>query len=85
MRLVLLMAYQGVAVNLYMSTSSNSSENYWYMVGPRLQPCVAEDISPCPIFVSETPFRVISLRIPSRFFYLSPYRDSSGSRAALIR
>ena len=36
--------------------SSNSSENYWYMVEPRLQPCAAEDISPCPISVSETPF-----------------------------
>jgi hypothetical protein len=36
--------------------SSNSSKNYWYMVGPRLQPCVAEDISPCPISVSEIPF-----------------------------
>jgi hypothetical protein len=31
--------------------SSHSSENYWYMVKPRLQPCVAEDISPCPISV----------------------------------
>jgi hypothetical protein len=46
--------------------SSHSSENYWYMVKPRLQPCVAEDISPCPISISlKHPFRVISLRIPS--------------------
>jgi hypothetical protein len=28
--------------------SSHSSENYCYMVEPRFQPCVAEDISPCP-------------------------------------
>jgi hypothetical protein len=26
--------------------SSHSSENYWNMVEPRLQPCVAEDIFP---------------------------------------
>jgi hypothetical protein len=32
--------------------SSHSSENYWYMVEPRFQPCVAKDISPCPISVS---------------------------------
>jgi hypothetical protein len=32
--------------------SSHSSENYWNMVEPRFQPCVAEDISPRPISVS---------------------------------
>jgi hypothetical protein len=36
--------------------SSNSSKNYRCVVEPRLQPCAAEDISPCPISVSETPF-----------------------------
>ena len=32
--------------------SSHSSENYWNVVEPRFQPCVAEDISPRPISVS---------------------------------
>ena len=31
--------------------SSHSSENYWNMVEPRFQPCVAEDISPRPIYL----------------------------------
>jgi hypothetical protein len=37
--------------------SSYSSENYWNMVEPRLQPCVAGDISPPrPISVSGAAF-----------------------------
>jgi hypothetical protein len=38
--------------------STRSSENYWCMVEPRFQPCVAEDISPCPISVSGAAFSV---------------------------
>ena len=36
--------------------SSHSSENYWNVVEPRFQPCVAEDISPRPISVSGAAF-----------------------------
>ena len=41
--------------------SSHSSENYWNVVEPRFQPCVAEDISPRPISVSGAAFRCAQL------------------------
>jgi hypothetical protein len=53
--------------DLIVCSGSNSSENYWCMVEPRLQPCVAEDISPVSNLALSLkhPFRVISLHIPS--------------------
>ena len=59
--------------------SSHSSENYWNMVEPRFQPCVAEDISPRPISVSGAAFPCQllaysnSLRIPSLLAELRRY------------
>jgi hypothetical protein len=45
---------------------SHSSENYWYMVGPRLRSLARQGIFPRVQSLSlKNPFRVISLRIPS--------------------
>jgi hypothetical protein len=33
-----------------------SGKSYWHMVEPRFQPCVAEDLSPCPISISGAAF-----------------------------